>query len=106
MEMEGGHLAHLGGAGLGFLYAQRLQNGIDIGLPFERFIAKTTDLFKKKPILRTVHKKNISRKTKSTTTSDTLHQKQIDSILDKISTSGYESLSQKEKDYLFQAGKN
>ena len=102
----GGHLAHLGGAGLGFLYAQRLQKGIDIGLPFERFIAKTTDLFKKKPILRTVHKKNISRKTKSTTTSDTLHQKQIDSILDKISTSGYESLSQKEKDYLFQAGKN
>ena len=102
----GGHLAHLGGAGLGFLYAQRLQNGIDIGLPFERFIAKTTDLFKKKPTLRTVHKKNISRKTKSTTTSDTLHQKQIDSILDKISTSGYESLSQKEKDYLFQAGKN
>ena len=102
----GGHLAHLGGAGLGFLYAQRLQNGIDIGLPFERFIAKTTDLFKKKPTLRTVHKKNISRKTKSTMTSDTLHQKQIDSILDKISTSGYESLSQKEKDYLFQAGKN
>lgn len=102
----GGHLAHLGGAGLGFLYAQRLQNGIDIGLPFERFIAKTTDLFKKKPTLRTVHKKNISRKTKSTVTSDTLHQKQIDSILDKISTSGYESLSQKEKDYLFQAGKN
>ena len=102
----GGHLAHLGGAGLGFLYAQRLQKGIDIGLPFERFIAKTTDLFKKKPTLRTVHKKKISRKTKSTMTSDTLHQKQIDSILDKISTSGYESLSQKEKDYLFQAGKN
>ena len=102
----GGHLAHLGGAGLGFLYAQRLQNGIDIGLPFERFIAKMTDLFKKKPTLRTVHKKNISRKTKSTVTSDTLHQKQIDFILDKISTSGYESLSQKEKDYLFQAGKN
>ena len=102
----GGHLAHLGGAALGFLYAQRLQKGIDIGLPFERFIAKTTDLFKKKPTLRTVHKKKISRKTKSTVTSDTLHQKQIDSILDKISTSGYESLSQKEKDYLFQAGKN
>ena len=102
----GGHLAHLGGAALGFLYAQRLQKGIDIGLPFERFIAKTTDLFKKKPTLRTVHKKKISRKTKSTVTSDTLHQKQIDFILDKISTSGYESLSQKEKDYLFQAGKN
>ena len=102
----GGHLAHLGGAVLGFLYAQRLQNGIDIGLPFERFIAKTIDLFKKKPTLRTVHKKKLSKKTKSTTTTDTLHQKQIDAILDKISTSGYESLSEKEKDYLFQAGKD
>ena len=58
----GGHLAHLGGAVLGFLYAQRLQNGIDIGLPFERFIAKTIDLFKKKPTLRTVHKKKLSKK--------------------------------------------
>jgi membrane associated rhomboid family serine protease len=102
----GGHLAHLGGAVLGFLYAQRLQNGIDIGLPFERFIAKTIDLFKKKPTLITVHKKKLSKKTKSTTTTDTLHQKQIDAILDKISTSGYESLSQNEKDYLFQAGKD
>ncbi len=102
----GGHLAHLGGAVLGFLYAQRLQNGIDIGLPFERFIAKTIDLFKKKPTLRTVHKKKLSKKTKSTTTTDTLHQKQIDAILDKISTSGYESLSEKEKDNLFQAGKD
>ena len=102
----GGHLAHLGGAVLGFLYAQRLQNGIDIGLPFERFITKTIDLFKKKPTLRTVHKKKLSKKTKSTTTTDTLHQKQIDAILDKISTSGYESLSQNEKDYLFQAGKD
>jgi len=102
----GGHLAHLGGAVLGFLYAQRLQNGIDIGLPFERFIAKIIDLFKKKPTLRTVHKKKLSKKTKSTTTTDTLHQKQIDAILDKISTSGYESLSQNEKDYLFQAGKD
>ena len=102
----GGHLAHLGGAGLGFLFAQRLQNGIDIGLPFERFITKTIDLLKKKPILKTVYKKKRSKKIKSTTTSDTLHQKQIDAILDKISTSGYESLSQKEKDYLFQAGKN
>ena len=61
---------------------------------------------KKKPILKTVYKKKRSKKIKSTTTPDTLHQKQIDAILDKISTSGYESLSQKEKDYLFQAGKN
>ena len=33
------------------------------------------------------------------------HQKKIDAILDKISKSGYESLSKEEKDFLFKAGK-
>jgi hypothetical protein len=32
-------------------------------------------------------------------------QQQIDDILDKISKSGYDSLSQQEKDFLFKAGK-
>jgi hypothetical protein len=32
-------------------------------------------------------------------------QKQIDAILDKISKSGYDSLSKSEKDFLFKAGK-
>ena len=34
-----------------------------------------------------------------------LHQKKIDAILDKISKSGYESLTKAEKDFLFKAGK-
>ena len=33
------------------------------------------------------------------------YQQQIDTILDKISKSGYESLSKEEKDFLFKAGK-
>ena len=33
------------------------------------------------------------------------HQRKIDAILDKISKSGYESLSKAEKDFLFKAGK-
>ena len=32
-------------------------------------------------------------------------QKKIDAILDKISKSGYESLSKEDKDFLFEAGK-
>jgi hypothetical protein len=32
-------------------------------------------------------------------------QRKIDGILDKISKSGYESLSKAEKDFLFKAGK-
>ena len=33
-----------------------------------------------------------------------INQKKIDEILDKINSSGYESLSKKEKDFLFKAG--
>ena len=32
-------------------------------------------------------------------------QKKVDSILDKISKSGYDSLTKEEKDFLFRAGK-
>jgi hypothetical protein len=32
-------------------------------------------------------------------------QKQIDDILDKISKSGYDSLTKEEKEFLFKAGK-
>jgi hypothetical protein len=101
----GGHLAHLGGAGLGFLYAQRLQQGTDIGLPFERLIVYCSDLFRKKSPLRTVYKNDKSARKTSSANSSVSHQKRIDEILDKISTSGYESLTKAEKDFLFQAGK-
>lgn len=101
----GGHLAHLGGAGLGFLYAQRLQQGIDIGLPFERFIDYFLNFFRKKQSLKTVYKSKTAPKKTNGDAKDSSHQKRIDEILDKISTSGYESLTKAEKDFLFQAGK-
>jgi len=34
------------------------------------------------------------------------HQAKIDSVLDKIGKSGYDSLTKAEKDFLFKAGKN
>ena len=38
--------------------------------------------------------------------SKTEQQQKVDAILDKISKSGYESLSKSEKDFLFNAGKD
>ena len=57
--------------------------------------------------LKTVHKKKkTSFAGKKKEEFDTFtHQKQIDLILDKIGKSGYESLTQAEKDFLFRAGK-
>ncbi len=101
----GGHLAHLGGAALGYLYVKRLDQGVDIGLPFENFTNRVLNLFKKQSKLNTVHKRKASSNSKKKVTTQEVDQSKIDSILDKISKSGYDSLTQKEKDFLFQAGK-
>ena len=101
----GGHLAHLGGAALGYLYVKRLDQGVDIGLPFENFTNRVLNLFKKQSKLKTVHKRKASSNSKKKVTTQEVNQSKIDSILDKISKSGYDSLTQKEKDFLFQAGK-
>ena len=51
----GGHLAHIGGAILGFFYARQLENGRDIGSGFERvwqylFMSKQLKTIYKSPI--------------------------------------------------------
>tara|TARA_B100000242_G_C42999352_1_gene464251 strand:- start:37 stop:912 length:876 start_codon:yes stop_codon:yes gene_type:complete len=103
---SGGHIAHLGGAFFGFFYAQRLQKGLDIGLPLDNLVEKISQLFIRKSKMKTVYKSkdtsDIQNK-KSTMVRD--HQRRIDEILDKISASGYESLSNEEKDFLFRIGK-
>ena len=98
----GGHIAHIGGAALGFLYASQLQKGNDIGRGFDWVIESITAMFKPKKTIETVHK----AKRKSRQPSYVKSQKEIDTILDKISDSGYESLSKEEKELLFKAGKN
>ena len=103
---SGGHIAHLGGAFFGFFYAQRLQKGLDIGLPLDNLVEKISQLFIRKSKMKTVYKSkdtsDIQNK-KSTLVGD--QQRKIDEILDKISVSGYESLSNEEKDFLFRIGK-
>ena len=102
----GGHIAHLGGALLGFIYANNLKKGVDIGLPVERIISKLFNLFQLNKSKMNVAFKNKSKKKFNHPNDDNSkkHQKKIDEILDKISSSGYESLSKKEKDFLFKAG--
>ncbi len=102
----GGHLAHLGGAALGYFYFLRLNQGTDIGLPLEELSNRLLNLFKKQSNLKTVYKNKSNAVSKKKESNEDLDQQKIDAILDKISKSGYESLSQKEKDFLFRAGKN
>ena len=60
--------------------------------------------FKPKSSLKTVHR-NTAKKSKAKRTIEEEKQKKIDAILDKISKSGYDSLSAKEKTFLFDASK-
>ena len=102
----GGHLAHLGGAILGFYYVKQLKNGKDIGKPFKNFIDKIINIFLRKPKMRTVYTREKSQKINKKVSDAGEKQKRIDRILDKISISGYESLTQAEKDFLFKVGKS
>lgn len=104
----GGHIAHLGGALLGYMYARQLVEGRDIGAGFSKLIDGLTNMFKskeKKGPLKTVYKNQTTVRASNAKREKDSNQRQIDEILDKISKSGYESLSKAEKDFLFKAGK-
>ena len=103
---QGGNIAHLGGTLLGYLYAVQFKNGKDLGSGFDKFVSGIVSVFKTKSPLKTVHKRaSKSSVTKSAEFSELNKQNQIDLILDKISKSGYESLTKEEKEFLFRAGK-
>ena len=111
----GGHLAHLGGAAFGYIYAKQLGKGNNIASGFERMMDWFGSLFSgNKPVrksnLKTVHRRKSTSGTSSPLTTRQRNKKEeqekIDAILDKISKSGYDSLTKQEKDYLFNAGKD
>ena len=102
----GGHLAHLGGAFFGFIYIKLLQSGYDVTKPFSVLVDFLVNLFKpkKKTPFKKVHR-NTTKKAVNSFSEKDITQKQIDDILDKISKSGYDSLTKEEKEFLFKAGK-
>ncbi|GGH17048.1 rhomboid family protein [Mucilaginibacter phyllosphaerae] len=91
----GGEIAHLGGALLGFIYIKQLNRGND-------WIGGISKLFAPKPKLKVVTHNSPQRKASP----GTPKQEDVDRILDKISASGYESLTKQEKETLFRASSN
>ncbi|WP_396172958.1 rhomboid family intramembrane serine protease [Flavobacterium sp.] len=102
----GGHIAHLGGALFGYLFSSQIKNGTDITKTFSAFMDYVVNFFSgtKKTTFKKVHK-NTTYTTPKQNPKDK-SQQQIDAILDKISKSGYDSLTKEEKEFLFKAGKN
>ncbi len=101
----GGHIAHLGGALFGFLYARQLQKGNNLAAAFERLLDKFFTFLKPKPKMRTAYKAR-ARTDYQYHEQKASRQAKLNAILDKISESGYDSLTRDEKDFLFRMNKN
>lgn len=96
----GGNFAHLGGSLFGYIYVQYASNK-EIS-----FFPNFSSLFRKKEKpLKTVYKKKTRQNSRNTSINKDLNQQEIDKILDKISKSGYDTLSKSEKEFLFKQGK-
>jgi len=105
----GGNIAHLGGALVGWLYISQLRSGNDLGAWIIGFINWIKSFFIATPKIKVTHRsapKQSKARTKAPgSDSAKSEQEEIDAILDKISHSGYDSLSKEEKQKLFNASK-
>ena len=103
---SGGHIAHIGGALFGFFFIQQLKKGKDFTLGFSRWLDYLMAFFKPRKKMKVVYKKQGKTKSNKDYNSQKIdNQKRVDAILDKISKSGYDSLSGEEKAILFDASK-
>jgi membrane associated rhomboid family serine protease len=96
---SGGKLAHIGGALFGYIYTINLKHGRDMGKGFNRIIDFFVTAFKPRKNLKVTHKKVATEYEYNKIKTE--HQKVINSILEKISKGGYDSLTKEEKQILF-----
>lgn len=98
-DNTGGKIAHIGGAAIGFFFANYYRKGQDMTKGFDRFMDYLAGLFKSRKKMKVTYKRPADdyqyNKQKAQ------EQEEIDSILDKISKGGYDSLTKTEKEKLF-----
>lgn len=99
----GGEIAHLGGALAGYIFIVSLRDGKDFTKWINLLLDGISNLFKPRKLKIKTNKNQ--KRTKMTDAefnmSKARNMEEIDRILDKIKTSGYESLSAEEKKRLF-----
>lgn len=99
----GGNLAHIGGAFWGMVYILMLRKGLDVSKGITGITNSIKKLFSPRPKVKVAYRK-------PTTDIDynrikNQEQERMNHILEKISKSGYGSLSKEEKEILFKMGK-
>lgn len=99
----GGHIAHLGGALFGTLFALFRKGHLRLSL-FEPVLQrKPFAKVQKNEVKQAAGMSSYTRKSSEGSGRRTPSQEEIDAILDKISKSGYDRLSKEEKEILFKA---
>ena len=97
----GGHVAHIGGALFGYLFATQYLKGRDITKWFNYLIDRVANLFKRSPKMKVSYRKGKTDEQYNQQRHS--NEVEIDRILDKIKQSGYNSLNDEEKKRLFDA---
>jgi membrane associated rhomboid family serine protease len=98
----GGHIAHLGGALFGYMFIKLIYANNNLSYRLDALFDGILNVFTTKPKIKIQHKTTFMKTASNVRPS----QVDVDVILDKISKSGYESLSQAEKETLFKASKD
>jgi membrane associated rhomboid family serine protease len=96
------HFAHIGGALWGFVYILQLKKGNDLASWLTALLDKLT--FRKRSRMKVKYSK--PKKDEEYNMDKKATQEQLDEILDKISKSGYGSLTKEEKEFLFKSSKD
>jgi len=99
----GGNLAHLGGAAMGVLYVLQLRRGIDPAKGVSWLLHSMKKQFSPKPNVKVTYRKPVNDIEYNRTKNQ--DQARMNEILEKISKSGYGSLTKEEKEILFKMGK-
>lgn len=101
----GGHIAHLGGAAIGAIFALGLKRGHDITAPLNSLIDAIVNLFRRRPKVRPARFRASGApsapRPKAPSAASAADQAELDKILDKIKKSGYSSLTADERARLF-----
>lgn len=104
-QNAGGEIAHLGGALIGFVYIKQLQVGVNWGSWITALLGGISSLFSSRPKVKVTYRKETAKARPHSATASGISQQEIDTILDKISDGGYESLTKEEREKLFKASK-
>lgn len=101
---SGGNLAHLGGAFFGMIFVLKYRKNKDLTKGLSNIIDRIAKLFKQKQKIKITYKGKAVDDIEYNRQRN-LKQEDVNRVLEKISKSGYDSLTKDEKELLFKMGK-